>query len=464
MNKENNIDHTPSKSFKQINSLNLKKSNKNNLYNDEFIYLINGLNESIKEYYKVCRHNISEMNNLTSYYEQQYQLIDILINDIINNNKYQKLNELYDMLNIIKEVIIQLKVNSNSNEKNLYLFFEDAKELFNKMKIKRKKKLSEINSNSNKINNQLLRNSYVFNPNHSEKKINNEKLNIYRVNTPTNVLMNINKIYINIMKLLNKFGDYNLVLNKMNAGMSSDYINLQNNIKKELELLMNILKLNLEKKNANYNTNNINTNIYSNKSFIMSNDQYNGKRSHSQSQDLNKEIEKIKKMNIIYEKKLKDLTNQLNIYKKNYMRESNNSKDTDSKKRDIDINKILKIKINKLEEIIKDKNNIIMSLDNNENNLINNNINQNLNNIIKIKDIQILNLQKELNVYQKNENILNNEILDLNNKVLHMKNKNNSLSQMIMIKNEDILQLQNQKKELNIKLNNLNITKKNFKY
>ena len=464
MNKENNIDHIPSKSFKQINSLNLKKSNKNNLYNDEFIYLINGLNESIKEYYKVCRHNISEMNNLTSYYEQQYQLIDILINDIINNNKYQKLNELYDMLNIIKEVIIQLKVNSNSNEKNLYLFFEDAKELFNKMKIKRKKRLSEINSNSNKINNQLLRNSYVFNPNHSEKKINNEKLNIYRVNTPTNVLMNINKIYINIMKLLNKFGDYNLVLNKMNAGMSSDYINLQNNIKKELELLMNILKLNLEKKNANYNTNNINTNIYSNKSFIMSNDQYNGKRSHSQSQDLNKEIEKIKKMNIIYEKKLKDLTNQLNIYKKNYMRESNNSKDTDSKKRDIDINKILKIKINKLEEIIKDKNNIIMSLDNNENNLINNNINQNLNNIIKIKDIQILNLQKELNVYQKNENILNNEILDLNNKVLHMKNKNNSLSQMIMIKNEDILQLQNQKKELNIKLNNLNITKKNFKY
>ena len=464
MNKENNIDHTPSKSFKQINSLNLKKSNKNNLYNDEFIYLINGLNESIKEYYKVCRHNISEMNNLTSYYEQQYQLIDILINDIINNNKYQKLNELYDMLNIIKEVIIQLKVNSNSNEKNLYLFFEDAKELFNKMKIKRKKRLSEINSNSNKINNQLLRNSYVFNPNHSEKKINNEKLNIYRVNTPTNVLMNINKIYINIMKLLNKFGDYNLVLNKMNAGMSSDYINLPNNIKKELELLMNILKLNLEKKNANYNTNNINTNIYSNKSFIMSNDQYNGKRSHSQSQDLNKEIEKIKKMNIIYEKKLKDLTNQLNIYKKNYMRESNNSKDTDSKKRDIDINKILKIKINKLEEIIKDKNNIIMSLDNNENNLINNNINQNLNNIIKIKDIQILNLQKELNVYQKNENILNNEILDLNNKVLHMKNKNNSLSQMIMIKNEDILQLQNQKKELNIKLNNLNITKKNFKY
>ena len=60
--------------------------------------------------------------------------------------------------------------------------------------------------------------------------------------------MNINKIYINIMKLLNKFGDYNLVLNKMNAGMSSDYINLPNNIKKELELLMNILKLNLEKK------------------------------------------------------------------------------------------------------------------------------------------------------------------------------------------------------------------------
>lgn len=274
MNKENNIDHIPSKSYKQINSLNLKKSNKNNLYNDEFIYLINGLNESIKEYYKVCRHNISEMNNLTSYYEQQYQLIDILINDIINNNKYQKLNELYDMLNIIKEVIIQLKVNSNSNEKNLYLFFEDAKELFNKMKIKRKKRLSEINSNSNKINNQLLRNSYVFNPNHSEKKINNEKLNIYRVNTPTNVLMNINKIYINIMKLLNKFGDYNLVLNKMNAGMSSDYINLQNNIKKELELLMNTPKLNLEKKNANYNTNNINTNIYSNKSFNMSNDQY----------------------------------------------------------------------------------------------------------------------------------------------------------------------------------------------
>ena len=97
MNTENNIDNILSKSFIPIKSINLKKSNKTNSYNDEFISLINGLNESIKEYYKECRNNISEINNFISYYEQQYQLIDILINDIINNNKYKKLNELYDM-------------------------------------------------------------------------------------------------------------------------------------------------------------------------------------------------------------------------------------------------------------------------------------------------------------------------------------------------------------------------------
>jgi hypothetical protein len=113
---------------------------KNKIYDDEFVSLINGLNESIKEFYKVSIHNISETNTIISYYEEQGKSIEILLNEIINSNQFQKMDEFIEKISQINMLINQLKINSTSSQKNLDLFFEDAKILFKRMKLKRKEK------------------------------------------------------------------------------------------------------------------------------------------------------------------------------------------------------------------------------------------------------------------------------------------------------------------------------------
>ena len=103
------------------------------VYDDEFISLINGLNESIKEYYKVSRNNINEANSFLSFYEQQGKSIQTLMDEIINSNSYDRINEVFEQIPKINEIMAQLQMNSNSNEHNLNLFFEDAKILFKKI-------------------------------------------------------------------------------------------------------------------------------------------------------------------------------------------------------------------------------------------------------------------------------------------------------------------------------------------
>jgi hypothetical protein len=132
----------------------------NQIYDEEFVSLINSLNESIKEYYKVSKNNITEANTILITYDQQAQSIINLMNLIANTSSYDKLNklnELFAQIPRVLEVIKQMKVNTNSNNNNLTLFFDDAKILFKSMKFKRKEKLNEINSNN--INNQLIQTS-----------------------------------------------------------------------------------------------------------------------------------------------------------------------------------------------------------------------------------------------------------------------------------------------------------------
>jgi hypothetical protein len=104
MNIEAFKDNMSSNSFPQQISLNQENLIKKDIYDDELITLINGLNESIKEYYKVSRLITNETNTYISAYEKQKQSIEVLIKDIINNKQYQKLNEFYNILNIINEI------------------------------------------------------------------------------------------------------------------------------------------------------------------------------------------------------------------------------------------------------------------------------------------------------------------------------------------------------------------------
>ena len=87
-------------------------------------------------------------------------------------------------------------MNANSNEKNLDLFFEDAKFLFKKMKYKRKQKLIEIN------------NSYRYRD--LSSNINNRCVNSYNSNNinPLTNNLNINKS-INENRQINRIQNYN---------------------------------------------------------------------------------------------------------------------------------------------------------------------------------------------------------------------------------------------------------------
>ena len=293
-----------------------KMSRFNQLYDDDFISLINGLSDSIKEYYKVSRNNIKEANSFLSFYEHEGKSIQLLMDQIINSNSYQRVNEVFQQIPKINKIMSELKLNTKSNELNLNLFFDDAKILFKRMKLKRKEKILELqNSNSNNEvetlnNNQGLNDSFdnTFNINQSRytakyNLINKNKGNSFSKKNQNNnsrqnsAMHSINNIYSQIMKLLNSFSEFNFMISKMNFEASNKYSNLQNNIKKEMDILMNLVKNNFSMNNQNKMLNSI-------KSFkIVSDDQsLDNRKSKSIPKNHQKENERLKQINFKNEK------------------------------------------------------------------------------------------------------------------------------------------------------------------
>lgn len=251
------------------------------IFDDEFISLINSLSDSIKEFYKVSKYNISETSSFISYYEEQGQSMSLLIKEILNNNQYERISEFIEKIDKINEIINQLQNNTNSNEQNLNLFFQDAKTLFKKMKMKRKENLIEINKNnmSQILNEGINDGMSCMNSNKNINLIKNE----YNQNS----FIAINKIYSQIVILLNKFSQFNNIIGEINIGASNDFSNLRINTKKELDLMMNMVK------NFYENNKNMITKLYSNNSYDISNEEKK-ERSKSQSNNNYKEIERLK--------------------------------------------------------------------------------------------------------------------------------------------------------------------------
>ena len=370
-----------------------KMSKFDQVYDDDFVALINGLNESIKEYYKVSKNNIQEANSFILFYEKQGIAIQKLIDEIVSTNSYEKINEFFEQIPKINEIMSQLQLNTNSNEKNLNLFFEDAKILFKKMRMKRKQKMTELSKNNNE-NNNVLNDSFANSFNYKKSNYlmknnilgNNANSNRRPMQSPfrkippksnNNNIFAINNIYSQIIKLLTNFSEFNFMINKVNFEASNRFSNLQNNLKNEIDKLMNLVR-NIDKRNS---LQNVNINEMQNQ------------RSRSIPSGISKELEKLKKMNQINEKKIFDL-------------EVNNNN--------------LKLQLIKSQQLIKDKDNLIWNYENNaKGNIMNNNNNmmsKNINNIIKQKDMKINNLQQQIYIYQNNENLLNKQINDLNNK------------------------------------------------
>ena len=446
--KNNQNYFTPKNTNRVQSPLNNELCNK--IYDEEFVSLINSLNESIKEYYKVSRNNIFEANNILKSYEQQAQAILNLMQEMINTSSYDRLEEFFNLIPKTLEVITQMKINSNSNNKNLSMFFDDAKILFKNMKSKRKEKLNDINNDMNRQYAQTPSDSYMTNFDTENKfndiidnnnnSIKNNKLN----NNNDLLLKNINAIYSRVIKILNNFSIYNYIISKVDFEESNKYNNLQNSLKKEMEDLFIFLK----KKLGNIQG----KSLGQNKSSTNINDKMGNFRSKSRPRE-NKDLEQLKKINESYKMKLFECNNQLNLFR------------------------------NKIRELEMKNNSMNMKIKNFEQNKFGfqNNFNQNNNlmhnpevyNEINKKDLQIVNLQKQLKVFQMNENTLNEQINNLNDqftqKINEYEYQIGSLSQTISLQKKNLANLQNnlnakQKEIENLKGkgNNININNNNF--
>ena len=446
--KNNQNYFTPKNTNRVQSPLNNELCNK--IYDEEFVSLINSLNESIKEYYKVSRNNIFEANNILKSYEQQAQAILNLMQEMINTSSYDRLEEFFNLIPKTLEVITQMKINSNSNNKNLSMFFDDAKILFKNMKSKRKEKLNDINNDMNRQYAQTPSDSYMTNFDTENKfndiidnnnnSIKNNKLN----NNNDLLLKNINAIYSRVIKILNNFSIYNYIISKVDFEESNKYNNLQNSLKKEMEDLFIFLK----KKLGNIQG----KSLGQNKSSTNINEKMGNLRSKSRPRE-NKDLEQLKKINESYKKKLFECNNQLNLFR------------------------------NKIRELEMKNNSMNMKIKNFEQNKFGfqNNFNQNNNlmhnpevyNEINKKDLQIVNLQKQLKVFQMNENTLNEQINNLNDqftqKINEYEYQIGSLSQTISLQKKNLANLQNnlnakQKEIENLKGkgNNININNNNF--
>ena len=372
---QDNSNQMINKSFQNRNPKSQKPQM--NLLNGELVSLINGLIESIKEYYHVSLSNNSDAKNIFLFYEETDKNIQMLLNDIINNNQYQKLTELLDKINLINKIIFQLRDNSDSCLQNLRLFFDDAKLIFQCIRGERQKQLLEKKSSIANLNGQ---NNTPFNP---------------------NLITQITNLYKQLLKSVQKFSDYDYIIETTgDNSIINDYQNLQNNIKKDLNTLFNLIQ-NLE---------NINNRISLN-SFLT--DESNNKSSKSLGKNIENEIEKLKKMNIVKDNKIRQLMLQINNLAINKTERSNPNNNYNILKTEGNENS----RIKKLEQIILDKDNKLQSLINQINmKKIGNDLNNgNMQNLLEEKDKEIFNLKQQLNIYEQNEQNFNKQIDNLTN-------------------------------------------------
>ena len=352
--------------------------------------------------------------------------IEILIKDL-NSNKNNNLCICIDKIKQINEYINKLQINSNSFHKNLDLFFKKAKLILNRIKIKRNQKFVEIRNNTLGVD--------------DNNNLNNSESKTKKSSKFKSIAFAIKKNYSKIVDLVNKLNEFKYIINGINNEKSNDFVNLQNTIKKELNIFKNIIlnNTNYKKTNKNYKTQNDLNN-----------------KNRSQSNDYHKENEKLKSINKNSENEINKLTNQIINYKKNLHLDSNLFRINSQNRIFKNINNKIKF-----EKINKEDNKYISSLNYSirDNRKIKNN-NSAFNLTIK-KDVINSELEKGINVYKKNEIRLNNKSQDLLNKskikikqyenlINIMNNKINQINKNINNKNREILNLKNE----NLKLRN----------
>ena len=211
-----------------MNYFNNSSSNKNRInfgqnfekiYNDEFIALINKLNESIKEYYKITKNNNSEAKYV------------VQMNKKMNQTNLQLLSD--------------FELNLKSNLDNLEIFFQKVKIIFHKLKEKRRYNLDKINTFRNNIfiqdnskdknSNRLLTSDSNMNRKHPLKRT---------YSSSTFLISNLNS---KTLKLMDKIKNFNHIISEINLEASNNFSYLIDILKKNITEIMNLIPKNSNK-------------------------------------------------------------------------------------------------------------------------------------------------------------------------------------------------------------------------
>ena len=300
-----------------------KKINLNLLERDA-VSLINALVDSIKEYYKISLSNNSDSNKLFLYYNEEMKNIQILLNDIINNNKYQKFNELFEQINFLNKISIQLKNKTTTNLNNLKLFYDDAKIIVKNIKTQRQKQLKE-----------KLRNSDINDISLSAQKM---PLN--------NIKSQLNQLYSKLLKTINKLNDNKEIIEGIKPDSAENNKNLITNIKKELSGLINFIIKHIDNDNISGRN-------------WQKNDGLLKERSKSYGNNISREMERLKLINQAKETKIKELTTIIaNFQNDDSIQNKRNSVSNNI----VDVGKNQISRTSELEKNIEEKNEQILNL------------------------------------------------------------------------------------------------------
>ena len=428
-----------------------------NVYDEEFIGLINGLNESIKEYVKVSKHNINETNNFLLLFENHWKDMENLLNEITPEELTEKINEIFIKINESQNLISQLQRNSKSNDTNLNLFFEDAKILFKKMKIKRSQNLNIFKRSISDKKKDSIKDRMIYDINSNSVKNN--------INTIANINCNNNK---KLKYYLNQLKDYNEIIGKFSVKAKFNYMNLQ-------KFIYNIINENYN--NIDYISNyQIDVNL-TDKIFNGNDTKDKYEKEISNLNNKIKELEKTineNKTKYLQYKKFDQLKKKIELELINSNKNiptNDNTDNTNSLNQNEFENLILKIignnknsilEINNIKKDINKKNEIIKNLKINNNQLKHDLLDKD--NIIQKKENELLILNRENQKYKtkyEDSNILierlkNNTDIQENINISNYKNNNNNKDSIFELRKE-IKKLYNENNLLKNKLNNLKL-------
>ena len=295
-----------------------------NLLERDTVSLINALVDSIKEYYKISLSNNSDSNKLFLYYNEEMKNIQILLNDIINNNQYQKFNELFEQINFLNKISIQLKNKTTTNLNNLKLFYDDAKIIVKNIKTQRQKQLKEKLTNS---------------------EINDISLSAQKMPL-NNIKSQLNQLYSKLLKTINKLNDNKEIIEGIKPDSAENNKNLITNIKKELSGLINFIIKHIDNDNISGRN-------------WQKNDGLLKERSNSYGNNISREMERLKLINQAKETKIKELTTIIaNFQNDDSIQNKRNSVSNNI----VDVGKNQISRTSELEKNIEEKNEQILNL------------------------------------------------------------------------------------------------------